>query len=57
VHVAFEQGDETVSAVSKMPAPFVGETGDSVNLQVTGTVHIFDPAGARVATGAARFAA
>jgi multiple sugar transport system ATP-binding protein len=57
VHVAFEQGDETVSAVSKMPAPFVGETGDSVNLQVTGTVHIFDPAGGRVATGAARFAA
>jgi hypothetical protein len=40
-----------------MPAPFVGETGDPVNLQVTGTVHIFDPAGARVATGAARFAA
>ena len=57
VHVAFDHESETVSAVSKMPAPFKGVTGDPIDLQITGTVHVFDPAGSRIATGTARFAA
>jgi multiple sugar transport system ATP-binding protein len=57
VHVAFDHEGETVSAVSKMPAPFKGVTGDPIELQVAGTVHLFDPAGARIATGTARLAA
>jgi multiple sugar transport system ATP-binding protein len=56
VHVAFDHEDETVSAVSKMPAPFKGVTGDYVALELAGTVHLFDPAGPRIATGTARFA-
>ena len=57
VHVAFDHEGETVSAVSKMPAPFKGVTGDHIDLQLTGTVHLFDPAGARIATGTAGFVA
>jgi multiple sugar transport system ATP-binding protein len=57
VHVAFDHEGETVSAVSKMPAPFKGVTGDPIDLQITGTVHVFDPSGSRIATGTARFAA
>jgi hypothetical protein len=56
VHVAFDHEGETVSAVSKMPAPFKGQTGDSIDIEVAGTAHVFDPAGPRIATGAARFA-
>jgi multiple sugar transport system ATP-binding protein len=56
VHVAFDHEGETVSAVSKMPAPFKGVTGDPVEVQLNGTVHVFDPAGGRIATGTARFA-
>jgi multiple sugar transport system ATP-binding protein len=57
VHVAFDHEGETVSAVSKMPAPFKGVTGDHVDLQLAGTVHLFDPAGTRIATGTAGFVA
>jgi ABC-type sugar transport system ATPase subunit len=56
VHVAFDHEGETVSAVSKMPAPFKGKTGDNIDVQVAGTAHVFDPAGERIATGTARFA-
>jgi multiple sugar transport system ATP-binding protein len=57
VHVAFDHEGETVAAVSKMPAPFKGVTGDHIDLQLAGTVHLFDPAGARIATGTARYVA
>ena len=57
VHVAFDHEGEAVSAVSKMPAPFKGVTGDPIDVQFTGTVHVFDPDGSRIATGTARFAA
>jgi multiple sugar transport system ATP-binding protein len=57
VHVAFDHEGGTVSAVSKMPAPFKGVTGDPIDVQLTGTVHVFDPTGPRIATGTARFAA
>ena len=43
VHVAFDHEGETVSAVSKMPAPFKGVTGDTIDVQLAGTVHLFDP--------------
>jgi multiple sugar transport system ATP-binding protein len=56
VHVAFEHEGEIVPAVSKMTAPFKGQTGDPIDVQFAGTVHLFDPAGARIATGTARFA-
>jgi hypothetical protein len=39
-----------------MPAPFSGAPGDAIDLQLGGTVHVFDPAGARLATATARFA-
>jgi multiple sugar transport system ATP-binding protein len=56
VHVAFDHDGETVAAVSKMPAPFKGKTGDNIDVQLAGTVHMFDPAGPRIASGSARFA-
>jgi multiple sugar transport system ATP-binding protein len=56
VHVAFDHEGETVAAVSKMPAPFKGKTGDYIDVQLSGTVHVFEPAGARIATGVGRFA-
>ena len=46
-----------MSAVSKMPAPFEGVTGDHIDLQLAGTVHLFDPAGTRIGTGTAGFVA
>jgi multiple sugar transport system ATP-binding protein len=55
VHVAFEHEGESVSAVAKMPAPFKGRTGDSVDVDVAGTAHLFDPDGPRLASGDARF--
>ena len=56
VHVGVDHEGDTVSVVSKMPAPFVGATGDPVDVQLGGTVHVFDPGGARLATTTARFA-
>jgi multiple sugar transport system ATP-binding protein len=56
VHVAFDHEGQTVSAVSKMPAPFKGKTGDNIDVQLAGAAHLFDPAGPRIATGTARFA-
>ena len=56
VHVAFDHEGQTVPAVSKMPAPFKGVTGEPIDVHITGTVHLFDPTGARIATGTARVA-
>jgi multiple sugar transport system ATP-binding protein len=56
VHIAFMHEGEVVSAVSKMPAPFIGRTDDPVDVQLAGTVHVFDTAGQRIATTDARFA-
>jgi multiple sugar transport system ATP-binding protein len=57
VHVAFDHGGETVSAVAKMPAPFKGRTGDNVEVEISGEAHLFDPGGPRLATGPARLVA
>jgi multiple sugar transport system ATP-binding protein len=48
VHVAVEHHGETVPLVSKMPPPFVGELGDNVGLQITGTAHLFAGDGSRI---------
>jgi ABC-type sugar transport system ATPase subunit len=53
VHVAVDHRGESVPLVSKMPPPFVGEIGDSVGLQITGTTHLFAGDGSRVASAAA----
>jgi hypothetical protein len=42
--------------VSKMLPPFDGQPGDAVNLQITGTTHLFDSDGLRVASTTARLA-
>jgi len=57
VHVAFDHGGESVSLVSKMPAPFDGVTGDEIDVQLAGQAHVFDPEGSRLGSGRARFAA
>ena len=48
VHLAVDHGGETVSIVAKVRAPYVGEPGEPV--PVTGAIHLFDPAGPRLAT-------
>jgi multiple sugar transport system ATP-binding protein len=41
VHVSIEHEGERRALVSRMPSPFRGETGDTVSLQLSGTVHVF----------------
>jgi multiple sugar transport system ATP-binding protein len=53
VHLTVEHHGETISLVSKMPSPFHGALGDSVGLQITGTTHLFDGDGSRIASTAA----
>jgi multiple sugar transport system ATP-binding protein len=50
VHLAVEHRGESVALVSKMPPPFEVEPGDNVSLQITGTTHLFDGDGARIAS-------
>jgi multiple sugar transport system ATP-binding protein len=50
VHVGLDHRGEHLPLVSKMSPPFEGEPGDRVGLQITGTVHVFDGDGARVAS-------
>ena len=53
VHVGIEHEGKTVSLVAKTPAPFGGHMGDNVGLSITGTMHVFDPDGNRLATAKA----
>jgi multiple sugar transport system ATP-binding protein len=48
VHVAIEHQGQTVSLVSKMAPPFVGELEDNVGMQIIGTTHLFDGDGLRI---------
>jgi multiple sugar transport system ATP-binding protein len=41
VHVSVEHEGERRALVSKMASPFHGETGDNVNVQISGAVHVF----------------
>ena len=49
VHVLVDHEGATVPVVAKVAAPFAGRAGDSIGLQLTGLVHVFDPAGPRLA--------
>jgi multiple sugar transport system ATP-binding protein len=50
VHVALDHRGETRPLVSKMEPPFPGEPGENVGLQITGTTHVFDGDGLRLAS-------
>jgi multiple sugar transport system ATP-binding protein len=50
VHLALEHRGEGIALVSKMFPPFDGAPGDSIGLQITGTTHLFDGEGMRVAS-------
>ena len=50
VHVAIDHRGESVPLVAKMPPPFEVEPRDSVGLQITGTTHVFDGDGKRIAS-------
>ncbi len=53
VHVAVDHRGESVPLVSKMQPPFEVEPGENVALQITGTTHVFDGDGHRIASGPA----
>ena len=53
VHVAVDHLGESVPLVSKMQPPFTAEPGENVALQITGTTHVFDGEGHRIASGPA----
>jgi multiple sugar transport system ATP-binding protein len=54
VHVLVDHEGSALSLVAKVAAPFAGRAGDNIAIQLTGTVHLFDPSGDRLATGTAR---
>jgi multiple sugar transport system ATP-binding protein len=53
VHVTLDHRGESVNLVSNMPPPFEGEPEENVGLQITGTAHLFDGGGARIASARA----
>jgi multiple sugar transport system ATP-binding protein len=53
VHIGVEHRGETVPLVAKTLPPFDAQPGDGVGLQITGTTHLFDGDGTRVASGPA----
>jgi multiple sugar transport system ATP-binding protein len=50
VHALIEHEFEPATLVAKTPAPFAGQIGDNVSFTLSGTAHVFDPGGARLAT-------
>jgi multiple sugar transport system ATP-binding protein len=54
VHLVVQQDGVDTPMVAKVSAPFAGKTGDNVAIRIDGTVHLFDPAGARLVSGSAR---
>ena len=50
VHVGVDHEDGTAALVAKTPAPFSGRIGDNIGLSMVGTLHLFEPDGARLAT-------
>jgi multiple sugar transport system ATP-binding protein len=50
VHLAIDHQGESIPLVSKMAPPFHGELGDNVRLQITGTTHLFNGDGSRIAS-------
>jgi multiple sugar transport system ATP-binding protein len=50
IHVLIEHEFEPATLVAKTPTPFAGQIGDKVSLALNGTMHVFEPDGARIAT-------
>jgi multiple sugar transport system ATP-binding protein len=50
VHTVIQHEFEDTTLVAKTPPPFAGQIGDNVSLAVSGTMHVFEPGGARIAT-------
>jgi ABC-type sugar transport system ATPase subunit len=50
VHVLTEHEFEPATLVAKTPPPFPGQIGDNVSLALSGTMHVFEPEGARITT-------
>jgi multiple sugar transport system ATP-binding protein len=50
VHTVIEHEFEPATLVAKTPTPFEGRIGDHVSLALSGTMHVFEPGGARIAT-------
>jgi multiple sugar transport system ATP-binding protein len=50
VHTVIEHEFEAATLVAKTAAPFVGQIGDYVSLALSGTMHVFEPEGPRLAT-------
>jgi multiple sugar transport system ATP-binding protein len=57
VHIGIDHQGEMLPLVSKMLPPFDGQPGEDVGLQITGTTHVFDGAGMRVASTTATLGA
>jgi multiple sugar transport system ATP-binding protein len=53
VHVLVEHDLEAATLVAKTSTPFAGHIGDNVSLSLNGTMHAFEPGGARLSTVAA----
>jgi multiple sugar transport system ATP-binding protein len=53
VHLSVEHQGEGIALVSKMAPPFDGQPGETVGLQITGTVHLFGADGLRLGSGKA----
>jgi multiple sugar transport system ATP-binding protein len=50
VHTVIDHEFEPATLVAKTTTPFPGQIGDNVSLALGGTLHVFEPGGARVAT-------
>jgi multiple sugar transport system ATP-binding protein len=50
VHTMIDHEFEPATLVAKTPTPFAGQIGDNVSLALSGTMHVFEAGGARVAT-------
>ncbi len=50
VHALIEHEFEDATLVARTPTPFDGHIGDNVSLTLSGTMHVFDPDGPRIAT-------
>ena len=55
VHLFLQHAGQNLALVSKMFPPFDGRPGDDIGLQITGTTHLFDGDGTRVASTTATF--
>jgi multiple sugar transport system ATP-binding protein len=53
VHVLIEHDGNPVALVAKVPVPFAGRPGEQVRIALHGVCHLFEPDGARLASGRA----